>query len=611
MQLVNDLIGQGRWDEAHSVLIRYAAQQPNDPQVEYQLGTLCYNMVRFQEAEKHLRTALSVRQDIPDIHYHLGLALLKDNRPADAMACFRDTCEVKQGYAVGHLHWGIALSAMGSYRGALGQYNQAMKLNPQLVAAVYQAGVACFQLSQYQEAAQYFQTATSLDPNLAEGFNGMGMTLVAIGKPAEAIPQFERACQLNNSLALAQRNWAQALVSLGQLDEAARHYQEAVGQGNKALTARERALIYNDWGVNLFQQGRLEEGSEKLRYAVDVDPTLTDAKLNLGMIHNALKEHDQAADAFEKALEVGPESAEIHFYLGIAYLFLGRYEQGLDRFAKAQGMGYTRPSVSLWMGYAQMALGRTDVADLHFQRAAAEDSQNYLLFDAWGCCLALLGRHGEALDKYAYCLKLKQVNGLCHLHAARSLEALGRTEESKGEYRIAVKQDPACLNPEKECLEMLMEASQYKLVLERSLRILDILPSDLDAQLVMARAFKAQNRWDECVSVLNSILGEHSGNGEAHALLAHVYLAQAKLTEADEKFREASLLFEGDGQMFFAWGKTLTLLGLNEVALEKLRKASEIDPYDSDTYELWGETLKALGRFQEATEVYKRASEYL
>src|SRR5262249_45550660 len=300
-----------------------------------------------------------------------------------------------------------------------------------------------------------------------------------------------------------------------------------------------------------------------------------DAKLNLGMIHNALKEHDQAADAFEKALETGPESAEIYFYLGVAYLFLGRYEDGLERIAKAQGMGYTRASVSLWMGYAQMALGRTDVADLHFQRAAQEDSQNYLLFDAWGCCLAQMGRHPEALDKYAYCLKLKQQNGLCHLHAARSLEALGRLEESRGEYRIAVKQDPACLNPEKECLEMLMEASQYKLVLERSLKLLEIVPSDLQAQLVMARALRAQNRLSECVEVLNSILAEHANYGEAHALLAHVYLAQNKLAEADEKFRAASLLFEGDGQMFFAWGKTLSMLGLNEVALEKFQKASE------------------------------------
>ena len=45
MTLVNDLISQQRWDEAYSMLSRYAAQQPNDPQMQYELGVLCSTWV--------------------------------------------------------------------------------------------------------------------------------------------------------------------------------------------------------------------------------------------------------------------------------------------------------------------------------------------------------------------------------------------------------------------------------------------------------------------------------------------------------------------------------------------------------------------------------------
>ena len=76
-------------------------------------------------------------------------------------------------------------------------------------------------------------------------------------------------------------------------------------------------------------------------------------------------------------------------------------------------------------------------------------------------------------------------------------------------------------------------------------------------------------------------------------------------------FTAAAQLFEGDSNLFFAWGRTLAALGLHEMALEKYEKASEIDPYDGDTYEAWGATLKALGRFSEAAEVYKRAAQYI
>ena len=611
MQLVNDLIGQGRWDEAHSVLIRYAQQQPGDPQIEFQLGNLCFNTGKLADAERHYKTTLSANNNFTEAHYRLGLTLMKDGRPAEAMACFREACEQNAGFAVGHLHWGLALSQMGSYRGAIGQYSQAIKLAPQMVVAYYQAGVASHQLGLYEDALNYFQQAGNMDPQLAEAFNGQGITLCALSRPADAIAMFERAWQLNNNLGAVKRNWASALVGLGKVDEAARHYQEAINLAPKILDAKERALIYNDWAVILFQQGRTEEAADKLRQAVDVDPGLAAARVNLGMVHNSLGEHDLAAESFDKALDASPEDGEICMHSGIACLFQRRYDDALERFAQAQAKGFKSTLMNLWMGYAQIALGHLDVAERHFQKAAEEDGQNYLVYDGWGLCLALMGRHGEALDRYAQCLQIKPVFGLCHLHAARSLEALGRANESKGEYRIAVQQDPACLSPEKEALEKLIAVSQFDLVLSKSLKLLEIAPSDLDAQLAMAKALKAQNRHGECLDVLNSLIKEHPDCGPAFGLIAQVHLAQGNLVEADERFRAASLLFEGDAPLYFAWGKTLTMLGLHELALEKFQKSSEIDPYDSDVYESWGATLKSLGRFQEAAEVYKRAAEYI
>lgn len=611
MQLVGDLISQGRWEEAHSVLGQYAAQSPNDPRLEYELGVLCFNMGRFEEAERHLKTSLSIFYDSPEAHYHLGLTLLKENRPQEAMPEFREACERKHGFAVGHLHWGLALAGMGSLRGALGQFNQALKLNPNMAAAYYQAGIVSYQLGQHVEALQFFQRACNLDPNMPETYNAMGVTLAAMGNFPDAVNCFERAWQLDNTLGVVKRNMAAALMKMNRLDEAIKHYQDAVQLPPKHMTAKERAHAYNDWAVNLFRQNRLDEAADKLLHAVDVDPNFMDARLNLGLVHSSLQEYELAAEAFEKALELQPDAKECAMYCAVSYLFLGRAEDALQKLMQLHGTGYRTPELDLWSGYAHVAAGRANEAERFFEAASLEGVTSYLALDGWGCCLALRNEHAQAVQKFQQCLSINPNYALGHLHLARSLEELGQTQMANNEYREAVTRDPSCLDPEKQATEKLLETSQFEAAMLKAVKLMNIAPGDVGAKLVAARALRAQNRLKEAEELLVRILETDPQNGEARVVLGQVYVGQQRFAEADEMFASASTIYDGEQPLFYYWGKTLSILGLHELALEKYAKAVEIDPYDADVYDAWGAALKMLGRFQDAAEVYRRASEYI
>lgn len=611
MQLVKDLITQDRWDEAHSVLIRHARQTRGDPEVEYSLGVLCFNMGRFDESERHLKNALAINPDYADAFYQLGLCLLKQNRSQEAMTHFRDACERKPGFAVGHLHWGLALSSMGSHRGALGQFRQAIKLSPQMAAAHYQAGISSFQLDQYMEASQHFQAATEADPKLAEAFNGLGTSLCALGKFSEALLHFANAVEVDNQYALAHRNWAAALVQLQRLDEAVKHYQEAIGLSPQSMTASERAVIYNDWGANLFRQNKLEQASEKFFQAVDVDPAMEAARLNLGLVNMAMGEYEYAAEVFEKGLEINYADVELTMYCCVNLLILGRFDEAFEKLNKIEKMGLSHPDLYLWLGYAHLGAGRSPAAEVSFEKALAISANNYLAIDGWGCALALAGKHEAAVEKFKQCIAVNDGYGLGHLHLSRSLEGIGQIEVARHEYREAIVRDPLCLVPQKEALDKLLEAHQFDFVMQQSMRMLDVLPHDVEAKLALAKALKAQNRTNESLHLLQELINERPDNGPSRVLAGQIFLSKGRFAEADEMFRVASELFDGDSSLFFCWGKTLALLGLHELALEKYRKASEIDPYDGDTYEAWGATLKSLGRFSEAAEVYKRAAQYI
>jgi tetratricopeptide (TPR) repeat protein len=190
---------------------------------------------------------------------------------------------------------------------------------------------------------------------------------------------------------------------------------------------------------------------------------------------------------------------------------------------------------------------------------------------------------------------------------------MGEQEAAQKEFAAAVSLDKNVLIPEKEVIEQLLQVSRFDDVLDKSQKLLTMVPGDVDARLALAKAFKEGNQHDQALSVLEQLLIEDPQNGPAYVLAGQIFLTDGRFVEADDMFRKAcdSDSYEGDSVLYYSWGKTLALLGLHELALEKYEQAAEIDPYDGDVYEAWGGTLKHLGKFAEAAEVYKRASDYL
>ena len=115
--------------------------------------------------------------------------------------------------------------------------------------------------------------------------------------------------------------------------------------------------------------------------------------------------------------------------------------------------------LDFWTGYANLALGSNDVARQSFERALFQNSTSYMALDGLGCCLALVGQHQEAIEKFSQSLALNPNYALGHLHLARSLEATGRGDQAMSEYREALTREPRCMLPEKEAIESLLRAS--------------------------------------------------------------------------------------------------------------------------------------------------------
>ena len=85
------------------------------------------------------------------------------------------------------------------------------------------------------------------------------------------------------------------------------HHQEAERWLRRGLAVRETAEVHNNLAWLLLQTGRVEEGLEHARRAVELRPGFAAAWDTLGVTLARAGRSDEAREAFERALELNPE----------------------------------------------------------------------------------------------------------------------------------------------------------------------------------------------------------------------------------------------------------------------------------------------------------------
>jgi tetratricopeptide (TPR) repeat protein len=111
----------------------------------------------------------------------------------------------------------------------------------------------------------------------------------------------------------------------------------------------------NDLGAYLLAQGKLEEASEELRRATEMDPKSFNPHLNLGIVLTQQQKFREAADVLDRALSLDPTSAAAHLYAGVALLGSGeggRAERELSAAYDAGGGQYALAQFYLGRLYA-------------------------------------------------------------------------------------------------------------------------------------------------------------------------------------------------------------------------------------------------------------------
>jgi len=349
----------GELREAEALLRELLAQDPENADALFFLGSIAADRGRLSAAEPLLRRALARRPLEAAFHAALGNALARAARHEEALASYRTALALQPGLAELQLNVGHALRALGRPGEALAAYDALLAKRAAHPAARVARVAALAALGRREEATAQLaglpQSGFELEEaelrlalgELDEAMRrysalidksgdarprlGMAAALLRAGRGGEALEQAraaERARPRDPAVVL---ELATALSRCGAPAEALPHLE-------RLLRWDERPELHTRHATLLLELERHAQAADELRAVVAKRPADADAHSNLGLALLGLGRADEAVTTLREALRLSPGHWEALHNLGLAELRRGELQAALAALGKAHAL---------------------------------------------------------------------------------------------------------------------------------------------------------------------------------------------------------------------------------------------------------------------------------
>ena len=133
------------------------------------------------------------------------------------------------------------------------------------------------------------------------------------------------------------------------------------------------AYLHNDKGSSLITQGLNLDAIKELNKAIEFDPNLTEAYLNLGHAYSQIGRYQKAIESYDKGIDLNPTIALAYDNRGAAHHNLGQILLAIYDYDKALELDPTLSKVYFNRSIAYSQLGRHEESDADKTKACAQN----------------------------------------------------------------------------------------------------------------------------------------------------------------------------------------------------------------------------------------------
>jgi tetratricopeptide (TPR) repeat protein len=355
---------------------------PDDAAKNGDLAMLMHAHNQYEHAETFYRRAQRREPSALNWTYYLGFVQQRQGQHEDAAANFRAALKIDSSYGPARLRLADSLLALG----------------------------------QLDESGELYESVIDANSGIAEAHYGLGRVLTAKGDLGAAIKPLERACELGPRFGAAHYALALAYRDLGQSEKAwqhlARYKQDPFGGPappdpllEEVTALQAGAYVYLRRGIDFEKAGRMAEAVAEHEKALELDPDLVRARMNLVILYGRIHNFEKANEHYQAARKAGASHAELHYNFGVLAVESNRVREAKAAFTEALKLNPHYSIAHNNLGFLLEAEGRRGEAERHY-RLAIENQPDYRLARFHlGRLLAGQGRLQEAIAEFRQTLE--------------------------------------------------------------------------------------------------------------------------------------------------------------------------------------------------------------
>lgn len=382
--------------------LRQARARPDDPAANGRFGMVLHASDQFEAARVCYERASLLDPKNSDWLYYLGLANAADGRNPEAADAFRRALRLKPNVLPAELRRAQALLDSG-------QAQEARTLLEGVLARHPQDATANFLYGRAASSPESMERALSLFPQYGAAMFALAQHYQRSGRRDEAAALVARYAQFKTTAPPVDDALTDAISALKSgpaeyMKQAATLEQQ--GQLAQAAALNEKALQADpkltQAHINLIsayaRTGQPEKAEEHYRLAIAQNPDASDAYYNFGVLCYTANRKREARQAFEKTIAIDPGKAEAHANLGTLLQEQGKLSEASAAFRKAIDL---RPDnrvarFNLARIYANNAKYDDAIAEFSRLLTPEDDSTPSYLY-AMGATYARAGKRADAV----------------------------------------------------------------------------------------------------------------------------------------------------------------------------------------------------------------------
>ncbi len=337
---------------------------------------------------------------------------------------------------------GVIHARQGRHDAAVSAFEASLEIDPTLLPALKGKARSLLEQRRLNESLIIYSELLQEEPHDPQIRNGLGKVYAALGNSEDAVIHLARAVAMSPDFGEAHYALALTYRDLG--DEAKSRYHLKQYENDRfggpngadplmaAVNGRNiSATEYLKRGVEARGAGRIPEAVELHLRAVQADPGLLQAHLNLIILYGSAGKSDLAQAHYRQALALNPDSAELHYNYGVLSYDQGNFDDANQAFRRAIAINPDYAAANNNMGQMLERQGRLDDAIAFYRRAVANRPDYGLAHYHLGRAMMLKKQPAEAVREFRLAAREETARTPAYLVALSSAyAALGETSEA-------------------------------------------------------------------------------------------------------------------------------------------------------------------------------------